>query len=303
MKTVVIFGGSGFVGKHIIRRLVRNDYKIIVPYQNNINEPKLKMLGNFGQIIPLRFRSISDILILNQLKHANIVINLKTLWNEKKLSFEEGIFNFNKKLADYIKNNNKNCQFIYFSGIGVEEYPRSKRSEAILNSEVYFNDNLINSIIIRPGIIVGGGDLFIQKLLSILKISFFLPLFGKGKSKFQPVFVDDVSKAISNIINEPILGCHIFDFVGNEIFTYKDFYSLLIKFSGKRRYLISVPFFIAGIIVYILEKTPVDLMSKEQLNLFKKDNISENLNKNLSFLRIKPQDLNEIIKKIVKDYF
>ena len=84
MKTVVIFGRSSFIGQHIIRRIAKIGYRIIIPHQQQTNEEKLRLLGIIGQIIPLRFRSFNETIIQRQLQKANVVINLKTLWDEKK---------------------------------------------------------------------------------------------------------------------------------------------------------------------------------------------------------------------------
>ena len=86
MKTVVIFGGGGFVGHHIIRSIAKEGYNIIVPYQKNTDEAMLRLLGVFGQVIPLKFKQINENIILNILKKAQVVINLKTLWNEKNIA-------------------------------------------------------------------------------------------------------------------------------------------------------------------------------------------------------------------------
>ena len=197
MKTVLIFGGSGFIGKHIIRRIAKNGYKIIVPHQKQINEARLRLLGSTGQIIPVKFQSIKESKIINLINIADVVLNLKTLWDEKKISFEHGIVDFNIDIIKAIKNNKANSQFIYFSGIGVDEDIYSLRSRAIYKSEQYIQKNLKNSILIRPGIVMGGDDQFLKGLLPLIKRSFFIPLFGNGLSKLQPVFIDDISIAIS----------------------------------------------------------------------------------------------------------
>ena len=90
MKTVVIFGGSGFVGRHIIRVMVRDGSKIIIPYQKYVNEAKLRLLGATGQVIPLKFRYLKDKKISTLLHQADLIINLKTLWDEKKLVLKMG---------------------------------------------------------------------------------------------------------------------------------------------------------------------------------------------------------------------
>ena len=116
MKTVIIFGGSGYVGRHIVRRLAKKGNKIIIPYQSSANEPKLRLLGNLGQITVFKFNNIEDPRIINSLKNADIIINLKTIWDQKRLSFSEGIFHFNKSLISYINTFDKNKMFIFFSG-------------------------------------------------------------------------------------------------------------------------------------------------------------------------------------------
>ena len=95
MKSIVIFGGAGFVGKYLIRRLAKCGYKIIVPYQKSTSEEKLRLLGSTGQIIPFYFKNLKDKRIKNILKHTNVCINLKTSWSSKKISFNQTIFKFN----------------------------------------------------------------------------------------------------------------------------------------------------------------------------------------------------------------
>ena len=300
MKTVVIFGGSGFIGRHIIRRIAKKGYKIIVPYQQQINEAKLRLLGTTGQIFPLRFFSINEPIIVNQIENADVVLNLKTFWDEKKTSYQNSILNFNIRITKTLKKNNKNSQFIYFSGIGIDNDTGSNRSKAIFKSEKYIQQNLMNSVIIRPGVIIGGGDKFLKGLLPLFRVSYFIPLFGNGKSKFQPVFIDDVSLAIHKIIDETLLGNHIFEFVGPEVFTYKKLYIYISSCLGFKRVFVPIPFVILKMVIYILEKTPFSLLNREQLKLFENNNIASNNYEKLLDLDITPQDLREIIKKFVK---
>ena len=299
MKTVVIFGGSGFVGQHLIRTLSKNGYKIIVPHQRSINDAKLRLLGSVGQIILIKFKSILDPVLHSLIENADIIINLKTQWDERKITFKNGILGFNIKLIDILKKNKKNNHFIFFSGIGVDTDIYSKRSDAIFKSEKYISDNLVNSSIIRPGVIIGGGDSFLKNLLPIFKISFFIPLFGGGKSSFQPVFIEDVSLGVNQIIKNRKYGNYIYEFFGPNLFTYKEFYFLIAYYLRVSRFLVPIPFFIAKIIVYILEKMPHPLINREQLKLFTKDNIAAKSHNKLLDLKIIAQDTKEILRRIV----
>ena len=202
MKTVIIFGGFGFVGRHIIRRLAKFGYKIIVPYQRNNNEAKIRFIGNVGQIIPIKYDDISNKVIINSIKNADIIINLKTIWDEKYSSFEREIYDFNKHLIKLIK---KDKIFIFFSGLGIEKNHNSKRLAIIAKTEEYIKNTSNNYSIVRPGIILGGGDIFIERIVKILKLSLIMPLFGFKDIKFQPVYVDDIAKAIEKIVVNNLL--------------------------------------------------------------------------------------------------
>jgi uncharacterized protein YbjT (DUF2867 family) len=299
MKTVVIFGGSGFVGRHIIRRLAKNDYKIIVPHQRQINEAKLRLLGTTGQIIPINFRSLKENKIINLIIKADVIINLKTMWDEDKTTFKIGILDFNIDLVEIIKKNIKINQYIYFSGIGIDQKTDSNRSKAIYKSEKYIQKNLKNAVIVRPGVIIGEESQFLKELVPLFKKSFFIPLFGDGLIKFQPIFIDDVSLGINKIIETNLKNNHLFEFVGPNIFTYKDFYSYLAACLKKTRVLVPIPFRFIKTGISILKKTPFSPLNLEQLKLFETDNISLNNYKNLSYFDINPQDLKEIVKSII----
>ena len=300
MKSIVIFGGAGFVGRHIIRRLAKKGYKIIVPYQRSTNEAKLRLLGNLGQIIPYKYNNLEDRVIVNILRNIDICINMKTTWSSKKISFNKSIYKFNQQLLKILETNKKINQFIFFSGLGIDNNNKSLRIKAIYETEKYIFSNFLNSIIIRPGIIIGKNDNFLSKLIPIFKISFFIPIFGKGSSKFQPVYIDDVSLVIEKIILNELKVNHVFELTGSNIVNYKDFYSFLLKTMKKKRIFITIPMFLARILVYFAEKLFFSPINSEQLLLFESDNLKQNIDKDFSYFSIYPQDIYIIIKKILK---
>ena len=301
MKSIVIFGGSGFVGRHLIRRLAKNGYKIIVPYQKSIQEAKIRLLGVTGQIIPFRYTSLNDKRLQSILMNTDICINLKTTYDQKKGSFNEIIFNFNKKLIKILKSNKNLEQFVFFSGLGVDIDKNSKRSIAIYKTEKEAYKMIDNTSIIRPGVIIGGGDVFLKRLLPIFKMSFFVPLFGDGTIKFQPVFIDDVSLAVEKIINNQTTGKNIYELAGPRILEYKDFYNYISKCLNKTRVLVPIPLNLMKIIISFAEKTPFSPLTSEQLLLFEKDNILQNIDKSFKNLDINPQDTLQITKNIIEN--
>ena len=301
MKSIVIFGGAGFVGKHLIRRLTKNGYKIIVPYQRSIQEAKIRLLGVTGQVIPFRYSSLDDERLKSVLINTDVCINLKTTYDQKKGDFNNSIFKFNQKIIKILKVSNLLKQFIFFSGLGADLDKNSTRSVAVYKSEKEALKYLDNVIIIRPGVIIGGGDVFLKRLLPIFKASFFVPLFGDGSTKFQPVFIDDVSLAVEKIIIDNIKGQGIYELAGPRAISYKDFYNYISKCLNKTRVLVPTPLNLIKPIISIAEKTPFSPLTSEQLLLFEKDNIIQNIDKSFKDLEISPQDTLQITKNIIEN--
>ena len=301
MKSIVIFGGAGFVGKHLIRRLAKHGHKIIVPYQKSIQEAKIRLLGVTGQVIPFRYTSLDDKRLQTVLINSEVCINLKTTYDQKKGNFNQIIFNFNQNLIKILKLNQDLKQFIFFSGLGVDIDKTSLRSIAVFKSEQEALKKIDNTSIIRPGVIIGGGDIFLKRLLPIFKTSFFIPLFGNGSIKFQPVFIDDVSLAIENIINNNIKGKNIYELAGPHIISYKAFYNHIAQCLKKTRVFVPVPLNLIKPLIGIAEKTPFSPLTSEQLLLFEKDNIAQNIDKSFKNLNIHPQDTLQIVKNIIEN--
>ncbi len=131
-------------------------------------------------------------------------------------------------------------------------------------------------------------------------MSFFVPLFGDGSKKFQPVFIDDVSTAVEFIIKNNITGKNIYELAGDRIISYKDFYDHISKCLNKTRVFLPVPFNLIKTLVNIVEKTPFSPLTSEQLLLFEKDNIIQNIDKSFKNLDINPQDTLQITKNIIE---
>ena len=301
MKSIVIFGGAGFVGKHLIRRLAKNGYKIIVPYQRSVQEAKIRLLGVTGQVIPFRYTSLEDKRLKSVLNNADVCINLKTTYDKKKGNFNNTIFKFNQKLIKILKSSNLLKQFIFFSGLGADLDKDSTRSIAVYKSEKESFKNINNVIVIRPGVIIGGGDVFLKRLLPIFKASFFVPLFGDGSTKFQPVFIDDVSLAVEKIIKDNIEGQYIYELAGPRVISYKEFYNFISKCLNKTRVLVPTPLNLIKPFISLAEKTPFSPLTSEQLLLFEKDNIIQNIDKSFKDLEISPQDILQITKNIIEN--
>jgi NADH dehydrogenase len=296
MKSIIIFGGSGYVGRNLIRRFAKEGHKVIVSYQKQTNEANLRFLGSVGQIVPFHFTSLQNPKLLALLNNADICINLKTSWSSNKSELTRSILDFNSELINELKRSTSIKRFIFFSGLGTEN--RSTfRNEIISKTEDQILKKIQNSVVIRPSVILGNNDQFLSNLLPIFKMSFFIPLFGDGSNKFQPVLIDDVVEFVSKTIEKTNIDKQLFELAGPEIFTYKEFYSLIADALNKKRVFIPSPMLIMKPLVSIGEKLPFFLINSEQLSLFETDNILKNKESGFDYFAISPKRVISAIKK------
>ena len=295
MKSVIIFGGSGYVGKNLIRFFSKKGYKIIIPYQKQTNEANLRLYGAVGQIIPFYFSSLKNSKLQSLLKEADVCINLKTSWESNKEQLKRSIFDFNRDLLSLMSASSPK-KYIFFSGLGTEN-KSTFRNEIIFKTEQFISNNFENSLIIRPSVILGNSDQFLSNLIPIFKMSFFIPLFGDGNKKFQPVLIDDVVEFVSKVVDFNDLDKKSFDLAGPEIFSYKEFYNQISNIMNKKRVFVPVPMPVIKPMVNIGEKFPFFPLNSEQLSLFETDNILKQGKIGFDFFKISPKKVISAIKK------
>ena len=296
MKSIIIFGGSGYVGKNLIRKFAQKGYQIIVPYQKQTNEAKLRLFGSVGQIVPYHFNSLKDEKLLTLLNNSDICINLKTSWSSNKEELKTSILDFNSELINLLEQSNSMKKFIFFSGLGTEK--RSTfRNEIISKTENLIIEKLQNSVVIRPSVILGNNDQFLSNLLPIFKMSFFIPLFGDGSKKFQPVLIDDVVEFVLKTIEASNVDKQLFELAGPDIFTYREFYNLIADAMNKKRVLVPTPMPIMKPVVGLGEKLPFFPINSEQLSLFETDNTLSGNESGFDYHEISPKKIFSAVKK------
>ena len=296
MKSIIIFGGAGYIGKHLIRKFSKDGYKVIVPYQKQIKEANLRLFGAVGQIIPFHFNSLKNEKLLTLLNNADFCINLKTSWSSNKSELKRSILDFNTELIEQIKFSSSIKRFVFFSGLGTEQRS-TYRNEIISKTEDLVIKNLHKSVVIRPSVILGNNDQFLSNLLPIFKMSFFIPLFGNGSKKFQPVLIDDIVEFVAKTIERSKIGKQLYELAGPDIFTYREFYNLIADAMNKKRVLVPTPMPILKPVVGIAEKLPFFPINSEQLSLFETDNTLSGNESGFSHHEISPKRVISAIKK------
>ncbi len=273
-KTITVFGGTGFIGRNLIGKLAKKGFKIIVPTRNPYLHGYLKPMGEPGQIEVLKF-NFFDFSNLNEfIKSSEIVINCIGVLFEKKNQKFDYVHHLFPKFLTSILDKEVTKKFIHISALGANKDSNSLYIRSKFQGEEAVINNFKNSIILRPSIVFGTNDNFFNlfnKLINLLPI---IPLAG-AKTKFQPCYVGDVTDAIIKII-EDINPSQVYELGGPKVYTFKELIETLLVSLNKKRLIVGLPDFISRVQAKIMQLFPNPLLTEDQLEILRSDNICSN---------------------------
>ena len=279
MKKVLIFGGSGQIGRHLIRRLTKKNHLVTVVTRNLHKKGAiLKTQGNPGYIEVIEANVFDENQLNKLFEDKDICINLVgILFENKKNNFRNIHINFPTLLSEKSRNY-KLKQFIHVSALGIEKAIDSEYAKSKLKGEENILNNFSSSAILRPSLVYSVDDNFTTNIMTLLSLLPVFPLYYNGNTKFSPIHVSDFCEIIVKILDESI-SSEIIECVGPEKLSFKEIIKKLLIAIDKKTFLLPVPTIIAKIIAFFLEKLPTPLITRDQLRLLKYDNILSKENK------------------------
>ena len=272
-KNCLIFGGSGQIGRHLIRKLTKNNYRVTV-VTRNIHQKGLliKSQGNQGWINIVEANIFDEKKIRSFFQEADICINLIGILYEKKGSSFKNIHTvFPSILAKLCKQYNLK-HFIHLSALGINEAIDSEYAKTKMEGEKEILKNFSLSTILRPSIVYSVDDNFTTNFMTLLNRLPIFPLYYSGRTKFMPIHSSDLVNVIFNIISQNIYS-QIIECVGPETITLKQILEKLLFLIDKKRLLVTFPLPLAKISAKFFQLFPNPLLTEDQLALLKYDNI------------------------------
>ena len=298
-KIIAIFGGGGFLGKHLMRQLTKLDYRVKVATRNPYLKGYLKPLGNPGQIELFKTNIFYPDEVRQILKNCDFVINLvgilyetrKQKFNQIHAQFPHLLSNLCNKLG--IKN------LVHISALGVKEGHVSKYMQSKLQGEKNIQDTFSSSVILRPSVCFGPDDKFFNTFASIAQFSPILPLVGGGKTKFAPVYVGDVAKAIIKVLELNNSKPKIYELGGPENYSFRKLMEILLVEIKKKRFLIPIPFGVAKFQSYFLQMMNNPLLTPDQVEMLRYNNIVSGEHPTLKDLGISGKTIQSILPQYI----
>ena len=273
-KKILVFGASGQIGRHLIRKLTKNNYTVTAITRNLHKRGYiLKTQGNAGYIDIIE-TSIFDLKKIRSLiSQTNICINLVGILHEtdKTNSFRNIHTIFPSEISKICKEFNVQ-QLVHLSALGIEQANDSQYAKSKLYAEINIKKNFPNATILKPSIVYSIDDNFTTSFMNLLNILPIFPLYHKGKTKFMPIHCSDLVEIIYQVVSKNIISTTI-ECIGPEVISFKEILKKLTKLIDKKRLIIPIPLFIGKFSAKFFEIFPKPLITTDQINLLKYDNI------------------------------
>ena len=294
-RVVTVFGGSGFIGRHLVRRLAAGGAIVRVPVRDVDGALFLKPMGDVGQVVPMAVDIADEAMVAAALEDADVVVNLVGILAEWwRTTFQrvhvEGAANIARAAqAAGVR------RLAQVSAIGADAESPSAYARTKAAGEEAVAAAFPGATIVRPSVVFGPEDKFFNLFAGLARLSPVLPvigcpvipkvelltpeaplkidIYGGGGPRFQPVYVGDVADAIMKILGDHDTAGKTYELGGPRTYSFKEIMELMLAEIGRRRLLVPLPYAFARIEAWFLEKWPQPILTRDQVTLLEKDNV------------------------------
>ena len=269
---VTVYGGSGFLGRHVVRALAKRNYRIRVAVRRPDLAFHLQPLGRVGQIHAVQANLRDARSVEAAARDASVLINLVGILFEGGRQRFDTIHSLGAEQVALAANAH-GARVVHVSAIGADEHASAHYARSKAAAEKLVLAAQPAAVIMRPSIIFGPEDAFFNRFAALARMSPVLPLIGGGNTRFQPVFVGDVASAIADAVDGKLKAGTTYELGGPEVRTFKQLLEYVLATVERKRLLVPVPFFLAKLQAMALQFLPVPLLTPDQVELLRVDNV------------------------------
>jgi uncharacterized protein YbjT (DUF2867 family) len=292
---VAILGGSGFIGRYIVKRLAERGDVLAVGGRHAASAKFLKLKGDVGQIGLFNITIDDEQLLPALLAGNDTVINCVGILRESgSQSFDRLHHTAPARLARLAREAGVE-RFIHLSAIGADPRAASAYARTKAAGEQGVRDAFPTATILRPSIVFGPEDQFFNRFAALAMVSPALPLIGGGLTRFQPVYVGDVASAAVRCIDDPASAGRTYELGGAKVYTMRALMELLLEEIRRKRLLIDIPFGIASLQARLMAILPNAPLTADQVEMLKRDNVVSSGALTLATLGITPTAVEAIL--------
>lgn len=270
---VTVFGGSGFLGRHVVRELLRRRWRVRAAVRRPDLAGHLQPLGMVGWVQPvqanLRYRWSVDRAVTD----ADAVVNLVAILSESGRQRFDAVHDFGARAVAEATRAAGISKLVHVSAIGADADSPSVYAQTKAAGEKAVFETMPGATVFRPSILFGPGDHFFNRFAAMARLLPAFPLFGGGHTRFQPSFVGDVARAIADAIEGRVRPGMVYELGGPDVKTFRECLELMLHTIDRRRLLVPVPWPVATAAASVLQYLPKPLLTADQVRQLKIDNV------------------------------
>jgi uncharacterized protein YbjT (DUF2867 family) len=270
---VTVFGGSGFVGRHLVRALAKRDYRIRVAVRRPELAGYLQPLGRVGQIHSVQANLRYPASVEAAMRDSSVAINLVAILSQSGAqTFDAVQVKGAETVAKAVAA--ASARMVHVSAIGADVNSPSQYARAKAEGEKAVLSVLPSATIMRPSVVFGPEDQFTNRFAALARLSPVMPLIGGGHTKVQPVYVGDIATAIANAVDGKAKAGAAYELGGPEVLSMREIMELILKITDRSRTLVSLPFGLAKLEALFLQLAPGPFnLTPDQVELLRGDNV------------------------------
>jgi uncharacterized protein YbjT (DUF2867 family) len=295
---VTVFGGSGFLGRHVVRALANRGYRIRVAVRRPELAGFLRPMGRVGQINTVQANLRYPQSIAGALRDADLAVNLVGILFERGAQRFDAVQSVGAE-AVALAAKSAGARLVHVSAIGADAKSPSHYARSKAEGERRVLVAQPAATIMRPSIVFGPEDDFFNRFAALARIAPALPLVGGGHTRFQPVFVGDVAQAIAKAVDGETKPATIYELGGADVRTFRELMEFVLVTTGRRRLLVPVPFEIMKFQAAFAQFLPKPPITPDQVELLKSDNVvspeARNEGRTLEALSIIPETISAVV--------
>jgi uncharacterized protein YbjT (DUF2867 family) len=270
---VTVFGGSGFLGRSVVRALAKREYRIRVAVRRPELAGHLQPLGRVGQIHAVQANLRYPSSVEAAMRDSHVAINLVGILAESGAQTFEAVQASGAEAVAKAAAAEA-AQMVHVSAVGADENSPSRYAQAKAAGEKAVLSAIPSAIIMRPSIVFGPEDQFTNRFAALARISPALPLIGGGLTKLQPVYVGDIATAVADAVDGKAKPGAIYELGGPEVLTMREIMEIILSITERKRMLVSLPFGLAKLQSMLLQFAPGAVkLTPDQVELLRADNV------------------------------
>lgn len=294
-RLATVFGGSGFIGRYVVRDLAREDWLVRVAVRRPDEALFLKTAGVVGQVTPIAANIRDRASVARAVAGAAIVVNLVGILHQSgRQKFQAVQADGARIIAEEAAKAGAR-HLVHISAIGADANSDSAYARTKAQGEQGVRQAFPTATILRPSIVFGPEDGFFNRFARMAMLAPALPLIGGGRTRFQPVYVGDVANAVMKAIESPEAAGKTYELAGPRIYSFAELMRLMLNEIGRRRALVPVPFPVASLMGAITQWLPSPPLTADQVRLLKRDNVPSAGSPGLTDLGITPTAVEAVI--------